>query len=377
MCPSLQVWEPFWEITVKQFVSILAFSALALLPASAANYSASLKAGKAELKSVGPLAFGPDGILFIADPAAAQVFAVDTGDKKSGQPAADVPGINEKIAALLGTTPDQILINDMVINPQSKKAYLSVSRGRGPEAAPVVVRVDSKGKIEEFSLEGVKHAKVALPNAVSAEAKDRRGQSMRSESITDLSFVDGKLIVAGLSNEEFASNLKIIPFPFGSADNGASVEIFHGAHGRFETNAPVRTFTSYSIQNQPHILAAYTCTPLVKFPMSDLKPGKKVMGTTIAELGNRNRPIDMIVYKKGKVDYILMNNSSRGVMKLSTEKIDTYQGITKQTDVTGVPYETIASLKGVEQLDKVDESRGMILVRGESGSLDLKGLALP
>ncbi|MBL8232256.1 MAG: hypothetical protein JNL98_27420 [Bryobacterales bacterium] len=362
---------------MKQFVSILAFSALALLPASAANYSASLKAGKAELKSVGPLAFGPDGILFIADPAAAQVFAVDTGDKKSGQPAADVPGINEKIAALLGTTPDQILINDMVINPLSKKAYLSVSRGRGPEAVPVIVRVDSKGKIEEFAMEGVKHAKVALPNAVSAEAKDRRGQSMRSESITDLSFVNGKLIVAGLSNEEFASNLKVIPFPFGSADNGTSVEIFHGAHGRFETNAPVRTFTSYSIQNQQHILAAYTCTPLVKFPMSDLKPGKKVMGTTIAELGNRNRPIDMIVYKKGKVDYILMNNSSRGVMKLSTEKIDTYQGITKQTDVTGVPYETIASLKGVEQLDKVDDSRGMILVRGESGSLDLKGLALP
>jgi len=28
-------------------------------------------------------------------------------------------------------------------------------------------------------------------------------------------------------------------------------------------------------------------------------------------------------------------------------------------------------------LDKVDDSRGMILVRGESGTLDLKGLALP
>ena len=40
--------------------------ALVLLPASAANYSASLKAGKAELKSVGPLAFGPDGMLYVS-----------------------------------------------------------------------------------------------------------------------------------------------------------------------------------------------------------------------------------------------------------------------------------------------------------------------
>ena len=45
--------------------------------------------------------------------------------------------------------------------------------------------------------------------------------------------------------------------------------------------------------------------------------------------------------------------------------------------MTGVPYETIASLKGVEHLDKIDDARAMLLVRGESGSLDLKQLALP
>ncbi len=56
---------------------------------------------------------------------------------------------------------------------------------------------------------------------------------------------------------------------------------------------------------QPHVLAAYTCTPLVKFPLSDLKPGEKVKGTTIAELGNRNRPLDMIVYQKDGKDYVL------------------------------------------------------------------------
>ena len=346
--------------------------------AASTDYSSSLKTGKADLKSAGVMAFGPDGILFVGDPVGASIFALDTQDRTSASSdrSVEIQGINEKIAALLGASADQILINDMVVNPLSKKTYLSVSRGRGPGAAPVILRVSPSGKLEEFSLDNVKFSKAALPNAPD-DAKDARGQSKRLEAITDIEYVDGRVFVAGLSNEEFASNLRAIPFPFSQVDKGASVEIFHGSHGRFETNAPVRTFVPYAIKAEPHILAAYTCTPLVKFPVSALKPGTKVLGTTIAELGNRNRPLDMIVYKKGGKDYILMNNSSRGVMKMSTEKIDTYQGITKQTEVTGLPYETIESLKGVEQLDRFDDSNAMILVRSAGGSLDLKTIALP
>jgi hypothetical protein len=182
--------------------------------------------------------------------------------------------------------------------------------------------------------------------------------------------------VAGLSNEEFASSLRSIPYPFRSANKGAGIEIFHGAHGRFETNAPVRTFVPFEVKNQPHILAAYTCTPLVKIPVSELKPGNKVKGTTIAELGNRNRPLDMIVYRKGGKDFILMANSSRGVMKLPAQNLETYQPITAQTDKQGVPYETIASLKGVQQLDKLDDANAVMLI-DDGGSLDLRAVPLP
>ena len=278
---------------------------------------------------------------------------------------------------MLGTSADQILIEDMAVNPISKNTYLSVSRGRGPDAMAVILKVDTSGKISEFSLDNVKHSKAMLPNAPTADAKDRRGRGLRVQSITDLAYVDGKVLVAGLSNEEFASTLRSIPFPFGAIDNGTGVEIFHGAHGRFETNAPVRTFVPYEIQKELHLLAAYTCTPLVKFPLSDLKPGSKVMGTTIAELGNRNRPLDMIVYGKGGTDYILMNNSSRGVMKMSTKDIDKYDGIEEKTDITGLPYETIAELKGVQQLDRLDDSNALILVQEEGGSMDLRTIALP
>src|SRR5580704_4018464 len=106
--------------------------------------TADLSSGKAQLKSAGPLAFGPDGILFVGDSVGASIVALDTGDRApaSSSPKFDVKGVNEKIASLLGTSADQIMINDVKVNPVSKNAYLSVSRGRGPDAAAVIVRVD-------------------------------------------------------------------------------------------------------------------------------------------------------------------------------------------------------------------------------------------
>ncbi len=96
------------------------------------------------------------------------------------------------------------------------------------------------------------------------------------ESITDMAFVDGKLVVAGLSNEEFASKLRTIPYPFAKVDNGTSVEIYHGNHGQFETRSPVISFVPYKVTTQPHLIAGYTCTPLVKFPVSE--PGARRQG---------------------------------------------------------------------------------------------------
>jgi len=209
------------KLSVASFRLAGVFCLTAALAFSAAT--SGMKAGKAQLKSAGALAFGPDGVLFVGDSMGASIFALDTGDSKPGTAAKiEVKGINEKIAAMLGTAPDQILINDIAVNPVSKKVYLSVSRGRGPEAIPVILRVDTAGKISELSLENVAHSSVSLPDA--PEGKDARGQNKRLESITEIAYVDGRVIVAGLSNEEFSSNLRSIPFPFKEAAKGASIE---------------------------------------------------------------------------------------------------------------------------------------------------------
>ena len=42
-----------------------------------------------------------------------------------------VAGVDQQIAARLGTDAREIQINDLAISPSSKNAFVSVSRGRG------------------------------------------------------------------------------------------------------------------------------------------------------------------------------------------------------------------------------------------------------
>jgi len=259
----------------------LAVATLAVTIASAATPGLD-KSGKPDLKSVGALAFGPKGVLFVGDPQGAQIVAVGVNTPADTAPIRGdfkLEGADAKIAALIGTKADDITVADLAVEPGTNVAYVSVMNGKGPTAQPAIVRVDGKGNVTALSLDKVDYATVAISSAAPAGASDKKGQSLRNQSITDLGFVDGKVFIAGLSNEEFASKLRSVEFPFKSSDTSTSVEIIHTAHGaRVETNAPVRTFVPFNVGGEPQILAAYTCTPLVTFPVKALKPGEKIRG---------------------------------------------------------------------------------------------------
>ncbi len=358
-----------------------AAAALATGTAWADLPSAGLKEGTPEIKSAGPLAFGPDGILFVGDTRGAALFAIDTGDRTAPAQKASIhiSDIGKKMAARLGTDARKISINDVAVNPISGRAYLSVSRGTGPDASPVILRTGAEGKLEELPLEKIRFARADIPNPPAPGAQ-QKGQSLRNESITDLAYADGRVFLAGLSNEEFSSRLIALPFPFADQSDGAGIEIYHGAHGRFETRSPVRTFVVYRIKENPYLLAAYTCTPLVKVAVADLKPGAHVKGTTIAELGNRNRPLDMIVYRKDGKDYFLLANNSRGVMKIPAEgagEAGRIEAPVKDGKTQGMSFEKVDALKGVVQLDKLDDNRALILVQTDAGALNLETIDLP
>ncbi len=365
-------------------LSLTTAGSLLTLSATAANWTAGFQSGKPALKSISQLAFGPDGILFVADTKAAAIVALETGDTRQAPDGGTVKieGLAQKLAALLGTRPEDILIDDLAVNPLSHQAYLAVSRGRGPTAVPVLIRVTAGSQLELVNLDTIKFSRAELPDApIDGVVGDPKRQSNpRMESITDIAFLEDRVLVAGLSNEEFSSTLRAIPFPFKTVANGTSVEIYHGAHGRFETRAPIRTFVPFNVGNQPQLLAAYTCTPLVQFPLSDLKPGAKIKGKTVAELGNRNRPIDMLVYQKDGQEFLLLANSSRGVMKVNTDKIETVDGIAQPVPdgkTQGLKYETVSGWTGVDQLERLDAKTALVVRHTENGSINLESLPLP
>jgi hypothetical protein len=355
---------------------ILAYVALATLWPSRARAVTGTGQGPA-FESIGPLAFGADGTLFAADNRAATIFALSLGQfASSATPGVGaVEAIDEKLAAIMGTSADQITITDLVVHPQSRNGFISVARGGLSGASPALFRVDGDGRIELAPLDTLRFSNVNLPNP----PRSLMGRGPRADTVTDMAFIGNQLWVAGLSNEEFSSKLRSIPYPFATVDNGTSVEIFHGNHGAFETRSPVYTFLPYAIAGELHLIAGYLCTPLVKFPLSALKPGEKVRGTTIAELGNMNRPLDMIAYQKDGRDFLLVSNNSRGVMKIATDRFASASPITTRVsgEKGGIGYETMSAMRGVEQLDLLDQERVVTIARGGAGTLDLRAAPLP
>ena len=336
-----------------------------------------LTEGKLELQSANVLAFGPDGILFVGDAKAAKIYAVQTGDKpgdatKVTQDMDDVAG---QIGKKLGATKTEII--DLAVNPLSGHLFVSVTA----DGAAKIVEMDGKGAIAPLSLDKIAHAKLDIPNAPEDKVvgEGRRARNNRMNSVTDLAFVEGKLLVSGIGSGETPSTVRSFDFPFNDKIAATGLEIYHGAHGQLENYAPIRTFVPFIINGEPNVLAGFVCTPLVKFPVSAIAGGTQVKGTTVAELGNRNQPIDMIAYKKDGQDFLLLANSARGVMKISTDDLDRAAGIEAPVGgggTAGQKFETLAEWKGVVQLERLTETHAVVLATTD-GRSDLKTMVLP
>ena len=80
------------------------------------------------------------------------------------------------------------------------------------------------------------------------------------------------------------------------------------------------------------------------------------------------------------MDYLLLANNSRGVMKINMSNAADADGLTERVSgggAAGMDFETIEALEGVLQLDKLDEGHAVILVQTASGDLVLKTIDLP
>ena len=334
-----------------------------------------LRVGAPDIRSIGPITFGPAGILFLADNVSAKVFAVDVADpdEAAGTDSLDLENVDAHVGSLLGCAATDVLIQDMAVHPKSRHVYLSVQRGRGEESQPVLVRIDHRdGSITDVPFDEVPFAEVTVARAPGQDDSRQdlvlspdtgqeyqtpdgrtiyiQRQPRRTSTVTDLAYVDGFLLVAGMSNEEFSSRLRRVPFPFGTEEADAGLEIYHVSHGKWETEAPIRTFVPYD--DGKSILAGYTCTPVVHIPLAELTPGGRIVGRTVAELGFGNQPLDMVSFVRDGRQQLLVANSSHGLVKIDCADIDVQPGLTEHRQPVGVPR-TTEQIQGVIRLDNL------------------------
>jgi hypothetical protein len=355
-----------------------------------------LSRGRVGLRSAGPITFGPAGILFVADNAAATVFAVDVADPGPAGAAEpfDLADVDARVGSFLGCEPGDISIKDMAVHPRSHNVYLSVQRGQGDAAQPVLVRISrAGGSVEDVALDDVPFAATVIGDAP-AEDDERLDttlplgdegeeiqfatikirlvrQPIRTATVTDMAYVDGTLLIAGLSNEEFSAKLRRVPFPFSAGVSGSSLEIFHVSHGAWETAAPIRAFVPYD--GGASILASYTCTPVVHFPLADLTDGAKAVGRTVAELGAVNQPLDMVSFVQDGEEYLLVANSAHGLVKIACRDIDRQPPLTEPRQPVGVPRET-KDLQGIRRLANFGDSYVLALQSDDAGRQQLRSL---
>jgi len=262
----------------------------------------------------------------------------------------------------------------MAVHPTSHNVYVTVTRGKGVDAKPVLLRVtsDAKQPISVVSLDEIKHSVATIDNAPASTGAG--GRDPHRSTITDLAFTDGNLWIAGLSNEQFSSAFRRMPFPFTNAKETTTLQIYHVSHKRSETQAPVMTFTPTKINGTLYMLAAYTCTPIVAFDASSLKNGQAVTGRTVAELGAGNQPADIISYTMNGKGYVLVANRTHPMMKLSADEIAGAPALTTP-DNEGIARTNVSAPGAIVQLADFDANNVIVIQKGASGGFDLKTIA--
>ena len=87
----------------------------------------------------------------------------------------------------------------------------------------------------------------------------------------------------------------------------------------------------------------------------------------------------MVLYKKNGTEFLLMSNTSRGVMKIPTEGFATAAPITTPvtSETGGVPFEKVPAMTGIQQLDLLDATHSVVIASAAAGPEPARPLDLP
>lgn len=368
--------------------SVLGGGLVALATVGAVN------AQEVTLQSAGALAFDTSNTLFVGDGSAGVVHAFDLSNVVSDQTnyqlgrAQTFEGrtifnnLDREIAGLLGVEADQIAINDMAVHQATKQIFLSVHRGLGPDAEAVIIAVDD-GELSLLDLDAVAHSSISVGPVPTTETLEF-GQSLNSLAITDIDYYNGELLVAGVSNEEFSSKLRRIPFPFTDEISTSSIEIWHAVHAQYETRAPIISQTVAELDGVATLIAVYACTPIVRIPLADLTDGAEVRGTMIGEMGFGNTPLDIVPYTNAwdNTNNVVVTNTNRSAAALNIDAIAAAEemphgdGVQPVFSVAGVDQFPLP-MSGTLHLDTLDENYAVVIRRAPDDVRNVQLHTLP
>ena len=337
----------------------------------------------APVRSVGAMTFADPDTLVLADWRAGEIHALHLPAVSAAPPTPfNLKNVSASIAAALHTSPENLRFEDMAFRPGTELAYVTLSVIQGDTVPrPALVSVDATGRVGVINLAKTPQTSAPIRDEPSSD-KALWHEPEATYTVTDMVFSKGKLYVAGLSNASFASTLRVYDFPFTGGATATSIEIYHAVHNQIETRAPIRKMAIVSLNGEPTLLAAYTCTPLVTIPLKDLKDGAHVRGKTIAELGWGSMPVSMVSLDIGQGPMVLLINSHRSADLLSVADLARAAagaGLTTPIKWPSEPFlgprATYIPMPGIDRLDTQDDKFLAALRRNEaSGAMELVSL---
>ncbi|WP_229258356.1 hypothetical protein [Duganella rivi] len=332
------------------------------------------------IQSATKLAFADANTLFVADWKGARIYAlpVTAPAKTAGKPY-NLKDVQGPVAKALGVQPSALRFEDLAVQPGSEVAYVSVTvQGAKGKASPAIVSIDAAGKVQRVDL-GKAASSAAITDAPAADRNFWRDVPQQTLTVTDMRFYQNKLYVAGLSNRNFASTLRVYDYPFSGKAQATTIEMYHPVHNQVETRAPIRSMTVMTIGGEPSLVAAYTCTPLVVIPLKDLKDGAHIAAKTVGEMGWGSAPNGLVSFKQGDSEYALLVNSSRSADLLTAAELNAgaaAPGLNTPIEVPAKPYSGVKALmtpmSAVMRLDNLNEQQLLALRREDaSGQMQL------
>ncbi|MEM9209924.1 MAG: hypothetical protein AAGA63_00440 [Pseudomonadota bacterium] len=331
--------------------------------------------------------FGGFDTLFVSHSAQNEIRAYKLPELPNSAGSLDSAAYNlldfgTKVSELLGTPLTKITFEDLAVHPTTKMAYVSVTVATDLGPVSKIITVNQLGEYADLDLSALENTSTEIENTATDDVTFWDDIPASTLSVTDMDFVDGTLYVSGLSTGEFASTLRQFSYPFGETQT-SSIEVYHAAHNQNETRAPIRAMTVLDVDGSPTVVAAYTCTPLVTMPVSDLVDGEHVIGKTIAELGYGNLPVEVLSFKAMGLDgqsanYVLVINAQYDADLISMPDLQSavsapglkdpipYLGATSGVATTPLP------LSGVMQADDQD-AQFLLMLRRElaTGEMEL------